>query len=46
MEYCKKQEERIEILENYDAYMQELKASCEPVSYTHLAEIFGGKGTG
>ncbi len=29
MEYCKKQEERIEILENYEAYMQELKASCE-----------------
>ena len=28
MEYCKKQEERIEILENYDVYMQELKESC------------------
>ncbi|WP_195464718.1 DNA repair protein RecN [Dorea longicatena] len=36
MEYCKKQEERIEILENYDAYMQELKASCEQLEQDYL----------
>lgn len=36
MDYCKKQEERIEILENYDAYMQELKASCEQLEQDYL----------
>ena len=36
MEYCKKQEERIEILENYDAYMQELKTSCEQLEQDYL----------
>lgn len=40
MAYCKKQKERIEILENYDTYMQELEKSCEQLSqkYLELAE--------
>ncbi len=36
MAYCKKQEERIVILENYDTYMQELKTSCEQLSQKYL----------
>lgn len=36
MSYCKKQEERIGILENYDTYMQELEKSCEQLSQKYL----------
>ena len=36
MAYCKKQEERIGILENYDTYMQELEKSCEQLSQKYL----------
>ena len=36
MEYCKKQEERIGILENYDTYMQELEKSYEQLSQKYL----------
>jgi DNA repair protein RecN (Recombination protein N) len=36
MAYCKKQEERIRILENYDTYMQELEKSCEQLSQKYL----------
>ena len=36
MAYCKKQKERIEILENYDTYMQELEKSCEQLSQKYL----------
>lgn len=36
MAYCKKQEERIGILENYDIYMQELEKSCEQLSQKYL----------
>lgn len=36
MAYCKKQEERIGILENYDSYMQELEKSCEQLSQKYL----------
>ena len=36
MEYCKKQEERIGILENYDSYMKELEKSCEQLSQKYL----------
>ena len=36
MSYCKKQEERIRILENYDTYMQELEKSCEQLSQKYL----------
>ena len=36
MAYCKKQEERIGILENYDTYMQGLEKSCEQLSQKYL----------
>lgn len=36
MEYRKKQEERIEILENYDTYIQKLKDSCEKLEKEYL----------
>ena len=36
MAYCKKQEDRIGILENYDTYMQELEKSCEQLSQKYL----------
>ena len=36
MAYCKKQEERIGFLENYDTYMQELEKSCEQLSQKYL----------
>lgn len=36
MAYCKKQEERIGILENYDTYMQKLEKSCEQLSQKYL----------
>ena len=36
MAYCKKQEERIGILENYDTYIQELEKSCEQLSQKYL----------
>ena len=36
MAYCKKQEERIGILENYDTYMQELEKSYEQLSQKYL----------
>ena len=36
MAYCKKQEERIGILENYDTYMQELEKSCGQLSQKYL----------
>ena len=36
MAYCKKQDERIGILENYDTYMQELEKSCEQLSQKYL----------
>ena len=36
MAYCKKQKERIGILENYDTYMQKLEKSCEQLSQKYL----------